>query len=170
MFLVDKSRSMAYDGKIELARKIVSDSITALPSNDIVSVVGYDSTHFVVIRPAKVAEVLPILERRISNLTPMGRTNLVGALNYSCQALGRIEARARHLIVLGDGKVPVEGDEILRAVQCNTKLGIKISSISIGIDPDRPFLEMLAKFGKGELWLGSDPAVVKMLNQYLRRP
>ncbi|MCB0359758.1 MAG: VWA domain-containing protein, partial [Bdellovibrionales bacterium] len=65
VLILDKSRSMVFDNKIEAAKAAALTSIRSLKDDDYVGVIGFDSAPFVIIRLDQVANVKPIADRRM---------------------------------------------------------------------------------------------------------
>lgn len=147
--VIDKSRSMAYDGKIEGARDAALLAIRSLKDEDYASVIGFDETAFVVIRMAPVSEMKDQASYRLANLVAMGRTNLLPALIEARRALSKAPADRKHIIVLSDGKVSYAGDEYVQELSRLRQEGITLSAVGLGEDADAPFMQLLAQYGRG---------------------
>lgn len=150
--LIDKSRSMAYDGKIEGARDAAQLSIQSLKDEDYVTVIGFDATAFVVIRLAPVSEVRPVASYRLGNLVAMGKTDLLPAMIEARKALSKAPADRKHIIVLSDGKIPISGEEYLEELSKLKQAGVSLSAVALGDDADAPFMQMLAQYGRGAFY------------------
>ena len=150
--LIDKSRSMAFDGKIEGAREAALLTIQSLKDEDYATVIGFDSTAFVVIRMDTVSNIKPVASYRLNNLVAMGRTDLLPALVEARRALAKAPADRKHIIVLSDGKIPFAGDEYLQELQRLRQESISLSAVAVGDDADAPFMQMLSQYGKGAFY------------------
>ncbi len=158
ILVIDKSRSMLENNKIEAAKRAAFTSIETLKDEDFVGVIGFDSAPFVLIRLDKVREVKPIAERRLRNLTAAGSTNLLPALALARKDLAKSQASRKHIIVLSDGKVPPAGDEYLRELGHLKNSDITLSAIALGLDADVPFMKMLSSQGRGAFYQTLDPS------------
>ena len=156
--VIDKSRSMIQQGKIESAKRAALTSIEALKDDDYVSVIGFDSAPFVIIRMAKVKEVKPIASRRLRNLTAAGRTNLLPALAAARQALNRSGAGRKHIIILSDGKVPDAGTQYFSEIGRLRKAGVTVSTVALGSEADVPFMKVVSQRGNGAFYHTLDPS------------
>ncbi len=152
ILVIDKSRSMVYEGKIEGAKEAALSSINSLKDDDYVGVIGFDSTPFVIIKLDKVPEVKPIAERRLRNLTAAGKTNLLPALAAARQNLRTAEASRKHIIVLSDGKLPLAGNSYADEIGRLRDEGISVSAVALGVEADIPFMKMIANYGKGAFY------------------
>lgn len=158
VLVLDKSRSMAYQGKIHAAKLAALSSISALKDNDQVGVIGFDRVPFVIIPLARVSEVKPRAERRLRNLTAAGETNLWPALGAARQALRKSNVSRKHIIVLSDGKIPLGRNDYTNEIKRARKEGITISAVALGAEADLPFMKMMAQYGKGAFYHTLDPS------------
>lgn len=156
--VIDKSRSMIHEGKIEAAKLAALRAITAMKNEDYIAVIGFDSAPFVIIRLSRVSEVRPIAEHRLENLTAAGRTNLLPAMVQARRSLAEAEAGRKHIIILSDGKLPISGNDYVDEISRMRSAGITVSGVALGMDADVPFMKLLAKYGKGAFYHTLDPS------------
>lgn len=160
ILVVDKSGSMAEQGKIMAARMAALSSIESLKDNDFVGVIGFDSGPLAVIELAPVAQVKPEARERLqSNLQARGHTNLLPALSLARLRLSNIKAGRKHIIVLSDGQIPQSGSDAFVS-ELNRIRGekITISTVALGYEADVPFMKMVAQAGKGSFYQTLDPS------------
>ncbi len=150
--VIDKSKSMAYDGKMEGARDAAMMAIRNLPDEDYITVIGFDAAAFVVIRIGTAGQVRPDAAYRLSNLVAQGRTDLLPGLVEARRALAKAPADRKHIIVLSDGKIPIQGDEYIQELSRLRQSGITLSGVALGDDADAPFMQMLAQYGRGAFY------------------
>lgn len=156
--VIDKSRSMIHEGKIEAAKFAALRAIKAMKDEDYIAVIGFDSAPFVIIRLSRVSEVRPIAEHRLENLTAAGRTNLLPAMVQARRSLADAEAGRKHIIILSDGKLPISGNDYVDEISRMRSAGITVSGVALGMDADVPFMKLLAKYGKGAFYHTLDPS------------
>jgi len=169
-FLVDKSRSTAFEGQLELERQSVREFISQMNPDDLVSVVGFDDTPFVVIQLAKVGEVLPVLDYRLNNLVAMGKTNLLSSLAHVCRMMSEIKVTQTQIAILSNGRMPISDNEYRDAVQCITQKGGEVNTIGIGDDPEEALLYALSLYGKGVFFKSTNSTeVVAKLNAHFKK-
>ena len=147
--VIDKSRSMASDGKIEGARNAALLSIESLKDEDYATVIGFDATAFTVLKLDKVEQLRPRAFERLANLVAMGKTNPLPALAEARRVLSKAPADRKHIIVLSDGRVDYQGDEYLQEISRMRQEGITLSGVALGEDADAPFMQILAQYGRG---------------------
>lgn len=150
--VIDKSKSMAFDGKIEGARDAALMAIRSLQDEDFVTVIGFDATAFVVIRLSPAGEAKTSAPYRLGNLVATGRTDLLPALVEARRALSKAPADRKHIIVLSDGKVPIAGEEYIQELSRLRQDGISLSAVALGDDADAPFMQMLSQYGRGAFY------------------
>jgi Ca-activated chloride channel homolog len=152
ILLIDKSRSMAPEGKIDGARDAALLSIRAMKDEDYIGVIGFDSAPFVIIRLSPVPEVKDVAGRRLQNLTAAGKTDLLPALAAARGMLDKTDARRKHIIVLSDGIVPAAGNIYQNELRSLAADGVTISVVALGSDADVPFMQMMSELGRGAFY------------------
>jgi len=149
--VIDKSRSMQKQGRIQSAKLAALSSINSLKDDDMISVIGFDSAPFKIIGMKTVREAKPNAERRLRNLTAAGRTRGSNALGLARRLLQNSGAGRLHVIVLSDGEfedAPAALGEISRL----KKEGISVSSVALGSEADVPFMREIASIGTGAFY------------------
>lgn len=147
--VLDKSRSMATDNKIFYVKEAAGAVIRNLKDDDYVEVIGFDSSPFIVIKMAQLAEIRSSAIDRINRLFPAGRTNLLPAMYESKRSLSKADAGRKHMIILTDGKVPNAGayySELIKQMRAD---GITLSTVLLGNESDTQQLEDMAREGGG---------------------
>lgn len=157
VLVLDKSRSMVFQNKILAAKRAAISAISTLKDDDFVSVIGFDSAPFIIIKLDRVPNVRPIAERRLQNLTAAGKTNLLPALAAARQSLRRAPASRKHIIVLSDGKFPLAGNDYVQEIARLREDGVTVSAVALGLEADLPFMRMLSQYGKGAFYHTLDP-------------
>ncbi len=158
VLLIDKSRSMSEDDRIEAAKRAAVLTIDSLKDEDLIGVIGFDDAPFEVIRLETASEIKPIASRRIQNITASGQTNLLPSMQMARQRLASTDAGRKHVIVLSDGKVPAAGTAYLAELQNYRENGISMSAVAVGGDADIPFLKELSRQGSGAFYHTLDPS------------
>lgn len=158
ILLIDKSRSMSEDDRIESAKRAAYLTIQNLKDDDLCGIIGFDDAPFEVIKLEPVGQMKGLAERRIQNITASGQTNLLPSMQMARQRLASADAGRKHVIVLSDGKVPAAGTSYLAELQNYRENGITMSSIAVGGDADIPFLKVLAQQGGGAFYHTLDPS------------
>lgn len=160
VLVLDKSRSMLHQRQIDSAKRAALESIDALKDDDMISVIGFDTAPFVVIKLDTIANIRPIAERRLRNLTAAGGTNLLPALQQARNFLQAADAGRKHIIVLSDGKVPNAGRVYLDEVEILRRSGITLSAVALGVEADVPFMKIISENGRGAFYHTLEPTML----------
>jgi uncharacterized membrane protein len=156
--VLDKSRSMAADERLEFAKAAAKEVVKSLQDDDYIGVIGFDEVPFVALPISPVAQVRASAAERISRLYPTNKTNLYPALDEARRGLQRINAGRKHAVILTDGKIPDAGSEYISLVRQMRVLGITASTVLIGSDADDGFLAQLAESGGGSFYKTDNPS------------
>ena len=154
--VIDKSRSMATDDKIEFVKDAAREVIKNLKDEDFVGIIGFDATPFIVVRLAQLANSRDQAMDRVGRIFASGRTNLMPAIDEARRALDRIQAGRKHIIILTDGKIPDEGPFYLQLTDQLRVSGITTSTVMLGDESDIGMLRDMAKRGGGSFYQTSD--------------
>ena len=155
--VIDKSRSMAMEDRLEFAKAASREVLGSLKDDDYIGVIGFDDSPFIALPLSLVGNVRSSAADRISRLFPAKRTNLFPALDEARRALSRVQAGRKHVIVLTDGKLPDPGPYYFDLVKQMRVLGMTASMVVVGGDADDGFLAQLANVGGGSFYQTKDP-------------
>ncbi len=164
VFVIDKSGSMAAchcsgpnmgstrlsSGvqKVDIAKDAVLQASALLQKDDKIGVVAFDSAPHWAIATQKVP-TLDQIQQAIAPVAPNGQTNIRGGLLAAKDALGKTNARVKHVILLTDGW-STGGDNLDVATALHDE-GITLSTVAAG-SGSAPFLEKLAQAGGGRYY------------------
>ena len=155
--VMDKSRSMATDDKLEFAKEAARETIKNLKNEDYVGVIGFDASPFVVVKLGLLAQIREQAMTRVGRLFAAGRTNLFPAMDEARRALDRVPAGRKHMIVLTDGIIPDGGPHYPELVRQMRLQGITVSTVLLGDDVDPQQLKEMAEIGGGSFYQTRDP-------------
>lgn len=155
--VIDKSRSMAMDSRLEFAKSAAREVLNSLKDDDYIGVIGFDDVPFIALPISPVGNVRTSAVDRISRLFPTKKTNLFPALDEARRGMARINAGRKHVIVLTDGKLPDPGPYYFDLVKQMRVLGMTVSTVVVGNDADDGFLAQLAEIGGGSFYQTADP-------------
>lgn len=156
--VIDKSRSMASNYKIDFAKDAAREVVKNLKDDDLITVIGFDAAPFVAVSLGYLKNIRESALQRVGMLFPAGRTNLLPSIDEARRALSRAEAGRKHVIILTDGKVPDEGPFYLTLVREMRLAGITVSTVLLGSDADPGMLKQLAEIGGGTFYQTNDPS------------
>ena len=154
VLIVDKSSSME-GKKMELARLSAVGVVENLRPRDRVGVLIFDNS-FQWAVPIRPALDKTLIKRLISGITPDGGTQIAPALTEAYRRILPVEANYKHIVLLTDG-ISEEGDSIALAEQAaNNK--VTISTVGLGQDVNRNYLQKVADFARGKAYFLQDPS------------
>jgi Ca-activated chloride channel family protein len=156
--VVDKSRSMATDNRLEFAKAAAEEVVRNLKDDDFIGVIGFDEVPFIALPVSRLSQVRDTAISRISRLFPTSRTNLFPALDEARRGLAATPAGRKHVIVLTDGKLPDPGPYYFDLIKQMRFVGITVSTVMVGNEADDGFLAQMAQAGGGAFYQTNDPA------------
>ncbi len=154
--VIDRSGSMAGE-KLEMAKSASIATAEVLGKSDFIGVYAFDSEAHVVTQMARISSVAQIAAA-ISTVAPGGGTNLQPAFAQAREALQRVKAKVKHMIILTDGQTSGSGYEVM-AGQCRNE-GITISTVAIGQGSHVGLLQAIAGAGGGQSYTTTDAASI----------
>ena len=159
VLIIDKSSSME-GRKIELARVAAAGVVENLRPIDSVGVLIFDNSFQWAI-PIRKADDRAALRRIISGITPDGGTQIAPALTEAYQRILPQQAIFRHIVLLTDG-ISEEGDSMALARE-SVANRITISTVGLGQDVNRAFLEKVASSAQGKSYFLNDPSGLEQI-------
>ncbi|MFL6449215.1 MAG: VWA domain-containing protein [Bryobacteraceae bacterium] len=151
--IIDKSSSME-GRKIELARLSAVGVVDHLRPADYIGVLIFDNS-FQWAVPVRKAEDKSLIRRLISGITPDGGTQIAPALTEAYKRVLPSKATYKHIVLLTDG-ISEEGDSIDLAKEAYGHQ-ITISTVGLGQDVNRAYLERVANASGGRSYFLNDP-------------
>jgi uncharacterized membrane protein len=159
VLIVDKSSSME-GKKMELARLAAIGVIDNLRPVDQVGVLIFDNS-FQWAVPIRKAEDRFLIKRLVSGITPDGGTQIAPALNEAFRRIVPVNAVYKHIVLLTDG-ISEEGDSIALAREAlNSR--VTISTVGLGQDVNRAYLEKVASLSQGKSYFLNDPSGLEQI-------
>jgi Ca-activated chloride channel family protein len=159
VLIIDKSSSME-GRKIELARLAAIGVVENLRPIDSVGVLIFDNS-FQWAVPIRRADDRAYIKRLISGITPDGGTQIAPALTEAYQRVLPQQAVYKHIVLLTDG-ISEEGDSmaLTREAVANH---VTISTVGLGQDVNRAFLEKVATSAQGKSYFLNDPSGLEQI-------
>lgn len=151
--IIDKSSSME-GRKIELARLSAIGVVDHLHPTDTIGVLIFDNSYQWAV-PMRRAQDTSLIKRLISGITPDGGTQIAPALAEAYRKVLRSKANYKHIVLLTDG-ISEEGDSIDVAKQALAHQ-ITISTVGLGQDVNRSYLEKIAATSAGRSYFLNEP-------------
>ncbi len=159
VLIIDKSSSME-GRKMELARIASIGVVENLRPIDYVGVLIFDNS-FQWAVPIRKAEDRTLIKRLIAGVTPDGGTQIAPALNEAYRRALPFKATFKHIVLLTDG-ISEEGDSMSLSKEAALNK-VTISTVGLGQDVNRAYLEKIASYAKGKAYFLNDPAGLEQI-------
>jgi Ca-activated chloride channel homolog len=154
VLIIDKSSSME-GKKIELARQAAIGVVENLRPIDLVGVLIFDNS-FQWDVPIRRVEDKVLIKRLISGIVPDGGTQIAPALAEAYRKVLPTHATFKHIVLLTDG-ISEEGDSLDLSKEAATQ-HVTISTVGLGQDVNRAYLEKVASGANGKSYFLNEPA------------
>lgn len=160
--VLDRSGSMAGE-KLEMAKSAAIATTEVLARSDHVGVYAFDSEVKVVVPMTRLTATGGVVAQ-IGGLAAGGGTNLEPAFQAAREALRRVRAKVKHMIVLTDGQTAGTGYEAM-AADCRAE-GMTISTVALGDGAHVGLLQAIAVAGGGQSYTTLTPeGIVRIFTQ-----
>jgi Mg-chelatase subunit ChlD len=159
VLIIDKSSSME-GRKMELARYAAIGVIENLRPVDTVGVLIFDNS-FQWAVPLRKAEDRSLIKRLVSGITPDGGTQIAPALSEAYRKILPVKATYKHIVLLTDG-ISEEGDS-LDVSRDALQRRVTISTVGLGQDVNRNYLEKLATVAGGKSYFLNEPTGLEQI-------
>ncbi len=173
VLVIDKSGSMRDDNRIVYAKEAAKAVARQLKDIDLLGVVGFDDSPFVVVYLETMARLRGVVDNQIDRLKPGGQTYFLPALKEARQQLERVNASRKHLILLSDGVTRGSQGELVDLVgMMRTDSKITVSAVAISGEADVRIMKRLAQYGGGLFHHVVDPSTLPqiVLEQLQEKP
>jgi uncharacterized protein YegL len=159
VLIIDKSSSME-GRKMELARLAAIGVIDNLRPIDMVGVLIFDNSNQWAV-PVRRAEDRTLIKRLVAGIMPDGGTQIAPALAEAYRRIQTVSGAYRHIVLLTDG-ISEEGDSINLAKDAAERR-VTISTVGLGQDVNRAYLERVAQFARGKSYFLTDPSGLEQI-------
>ncbi len=159
VLIIDKSSSME-GKKMELARQAAIGVVENLRPVDQVGVLIFDNS-FQWSVPLRRADDRVSIKRLISGITPDGGTQIAPALTEAYRKIVTSKAIFKHIVLLTDG-ISEEGDSMTLSKDAVAN-HVTISTVGLGQDVNRAFLEKVAQLAQGKSYFLNDPSGLEQI-------
>ncbi len=151
--IIDKSSSME-GRKIDLARISAIGVVDHLRPIDYIGVLIFDNS-FQWAVPVRHAEDKSLIKRLVAGITPDGGTQIAPALAEAYRRVLPSKATFKHIVLLTDG-ISEEGDSLDLAKEALAHQ-VTISTVGLGQDVNRTYLEKVALTSGGKSYFLNEP-------------
>lgn len=164
VLVIDKSGSMRDDNRIVYAKEAAKAVARQLKDIDLLGVVGFDDSPFVVVYLETMARLRSVVDNHIDRLKPGGQTYFLPALKEAKQQLERVNASRKHIILLSDGVTRGSQGELVDLVgMMKTDSKITVSAVAISGEADVRIMKRLAQYGGGLFHHVIDPSTLPQI-------
>jgi uncharacterized membrane protein len=159
VMIVDKSSSME-GRKMELARLAAIGVVENLRPVDLLGILIFDNS-FQWAVPIRRVEDRGLLKRLVAGIMPDGGTQIAPALAEAYRRIVPVRATFKHIVLLTDG-ISEEGDSISLSKEAGLQR-VTISTVGLGQDVNRAYLEKVASFSRGKSYFLTDPSGLEQI-------
>lgn len=146
VLVLDRSWSMA-GPSIDLCKAAAQAAVDVMTDKQAVGVVTFNDQYDWNVPLGTVGQNRASIREKIAAITPSGPTRIYPAIEQAYLALHSAKARAKHVVVLSDGRsLPDDHETLVRKMSA---AHITVSSIAVGPAADRELLHNIAVWGKG---------------------
>jgi uncharacterized membrane protein len=146
VLVLDRSWSMA-GPSIDLCKAAAQAAVDVMTDKQAVGVVTFNDQYEWNVPLGTVGQNRASIREKIAAITPSGPTRIYPAIEQAYLALHNAKARAKHVVVLSDGRsLPDDHETLVRKMSAAR---ITVSSIAVGPAADRELLHNIAVWGKG---------------------
>lgn len=153
VIVLDRSWSMAGQS-MDLSKAAAQAALDVMTDEQSLGVLTFNDTFDWDVRLSNVGRNRAAIRAKIAAIEPNGRTLIFPALEQAYLALRPAKARAKHVVLLSDGRTYPDDYEAL--VKKMVEARITVSSVAVGPAADAELLQNIAKWGKGEEYLVAD--------------
>jgi Ca-activated chloride channel homolog len=150
ILVLDRSWSMA-GTSMDLCKAAAQAAVDVMTDEQAIGVLTFNDKFDWDVTLRTVGKNRDAIREKIAAIVPSGPTLIYPALEQAYLALRAAKARAKHVVVLSDGRSLPDDYEGL--VQKMAEAHITVSSVAVGPSADRDLLRNIAKWGKGRDYL-----------------
>jgi Mg-chelatase subunit ChlD len=164
VLVVDKSGSMRDDNRIIYAKEAAKAVARQLRDIDLLGVVGFDDSPFVVVYLETMARLRGVVDAQIDRLKPGGQTYFLPALLEAKRQLERTNASSKHIILLSDGVTRGSQGELVDLVgMMKNDLKITVSAVALSSEADVRIMKRISQYGGGLFHHVTDPSTLPQI-------
>ena len=160
IIILDKSWSMA-GAVMELCKAAAQAAVDVLADEHTVGIVTFNDGLNWDVTPRNVGKNRDFIRKTIAAIEPSGHTLIYPAVEQAYLALKDARARAKHVVLLSDGRSYPDDYEGLVKKMVDAKM--TVSSIAVGPAADVELLTNIAKWGKGRSYVVEDAKEVPQI-------
>jgi uncharacterized membrane protein len=164
VLVIDKSGSMREENKMLYAQEAAKAVARQLKDNDLLAVVGFDVSPFVVVPMDTVGRLRATVETQIGRLKPGGQTYFYPALLEAKRQIERANSTRKHIILISDGETRGTPGELVDLVNVmKNEMKITVSAVAIGTEADIRIMKRISQYGGGLFHHTIDPSTLPQI-------
>jgi Ca-activated chloride channel family protein len=141
---------MREENKMLYAQEAAKAVARQLKDNDLLAIVGFDVSPFVVVPMETVGRLRPTVDSQISRLKPGGQTYFYPALVEAKRQIERANATRKHVILISDGETRGTQGELIDLINVmKSEMKITVSAVAVGDDADIRIMKRISQYGGG---------------------
>jgi uncharacterized membrane protein len=157
VIVLDRSWSMA-GSSMELTKTAAQAAVDVLADEQSIGILTFNDKFDWDVTLRNVGRNRDMIRKKITAIGPGGHTLIFPAVEQAYLALRNAKARARHVILLSDGRsYPGDYEGLVKKM---TEARITVSTVAVGPSADPELLKNLATWGKGRAYAVADAAQV----------
>lgn len=160
IIVLDKSWSMA-GAVMELCKSAAQAAIDVLDDKQTVGVITFNDGFNWDVTLRNVGKYKDSIRKTVAAIEPSGHTLIFPALEQAYIALKDARARAKHVVLLSDGRSYPDDYEGLVKKMVDAKM--TVSAIAVGPAADQELLSNIGKWGKGRSYIVEDAKEVPQI-------
>ncbi len=146
VLVLDRSWSMA-GPSIDLCKAAAQAAVDVMTEKQVVGIITFNDQYDWNVPMSTVGQNRASIREKIAGIVPSGPTRIYPAVEQAYLALRSTKARAKHVVVLSDGRsLPDDHESLIRKMAA---AHITVSSVAVGPAADRELLHNIAVWGKG---------------------
>jgi uncharacterized membrane protein len=165
VLVIDKSGSMRDENRMLFAKEAAKAVARQLRDIDLLGVIGFDDSPFVVVYLETIARLRGVIESQIDRLKPGGQTYFLPALKEAKRQLERVNAARKHIILISDGETRGSVGELVDLVtEMRRDQKITVSAVAISAEAGVPVLKRISRdHGGGMFHHTVDPSTLPQI-------
>jgi Ca-activated chloride channel homolog len=157
VLVLDRSWSMA-GSSMELTKTAAQAAIDVLKDEQLVGILTFNDKFDWDVTVRNVGKNRDLIRKKVAAIGPGGHTLIYPAVEQAYLALRTAKARAKHVILLSDGRsYPGDYETLVRKM---VDANITVSTVAVGPSADPELLKNLATWGKGRAYVVADASQV----------
>jgi Mg-chelatase subunit ChlD len=157
VLVLDRSWSMA-GSSMELTKTAAQAAVDVMSDEQSIGILTFNDKFAWDVTVRNVGRNRDLIRKKIAAIGPGGHTLIYPAVEQAYLALRNAKARAKHVILLSDGRsYPGDYEGLVRKM---SEARITVSTVAVGPSADPELLKNLAQWGKGRAYAVADAAQV----------